>query len=251
MTAKETMKLALHALESADWYIDQLEMLVYSVDDDGTHENRAKVQVAITAIKEALAQPEQEPVAWPMEEQPDGTVIPVDPSEMSGDLVLRLLATPPAATQSEQEPVVCKRCIELESLCDATYVAQGADAYVKEWSQSAVGLGLAKAPQSVAELKATMDDFMSNDLGTSEQTAEVVKFILAPPLGAPSLVFYKVLAKTAISTLTSEQRKILGLKPVSKAWRIICAALLNLLSFSLGKQSPSQEAAMQRIERRT
>jgi transcription elongation factor Elf1 len=129
MTAKETMKLALHALESADWYIDQLEMLVYSVDDDGTHENRAKVQVAITAIKEALAQPEQEPVAWPMEEQPDGTVIPVDPSEMSGDLVLRLLATPPAATQSEQEPVVCKRCIELESLCDATYVAQGADAY--------------------------------------------------------------------------------------------------------------------------
>jgi hypothetical protein len=86
---------ALEALESADWYIDQLEMLVYSsVDDDGTHENRAKVQVAITAIKAALAlpaytkedidrafsagiaegekmvieaqppQPEQEPVAW-------------------------------------------------------------------------------------------------------------------------------------------------------------------------------------------
>ena len=130
-------------------------------------------------------------------------------------------------------------------------IAQGADAYVKEWSQSAVGLGLVKAPQSAAELKATMDDFMSNDLGTSEQTAEVVKFILAPPLGAPSLVFYKVLAKTAISTLTSEQRKILGLKPVSKAWRVICAALLNLLSFSLGKQSPSQEAAMQRIERST
>jgi hypothetical protein len=37
-------------------------MLVYSVDDDGTHENRAKVQVAITAIKEALAQPEHEPM---------------------------------------------------------------------------------------------------------------------------------------------------------------------------------------------
>jgi hypothetical protein len=94
-----------------------------------------------------------------------------------------------------------------------------------------------------------MDDFMSKDLRTSEQTAEVVKFILKPPLGVLSLVFYKVLAKTAISTLTPEQRQILGLKSVSKAWRVICAGLLNLLSFALGKLSPSQEAAMQRIER--
>jgi hypothetical protein len=54
MTKDEALKLTLEALESADWYIDQLEMLVYS--DDGTHETRAKVQVAITAIKTALAQ---------------------------------------------------------------------------------------------------------------------------------------------------------------------------------------------------
>ena len=64
MTKDEAMKLALEALEGADWYINQLELIVYSVDDEGTHENRAKVQSAITAIKEALAQPEQEPVAW-------------------------------------------------------------------------------------------------------------------------------------------------------------------------------------------
>jgi hypothetical protein len=95
MTKDEALKLTLEALESADWYIDQLEMLVYSsVDDDGPHENRAKVQVAIIAIKAALAlpaytkedidrafsagiaegekmvieaqppQPEQKPVAW-------------------------------------------------------------------------------------------------------------------------------------------------------------------------------------------
>ena len=49
------LNLALEALEAADWYIDQLEMIVYCVDDEGTHENRAKVQAAITAIKEALA----------------------------------------------------------------------------------------------------------------------------------------------------------------------------------------------------
>ena len=57
---KEALKLALEALEAGDWYINQLEMIVYCIDDDGTHENRAKVQAAITAIKEALAQDEQE-----------------------------------------------------------------------------------------------------------------------------------------------------------------------------------------------
>lgn len=59
--SKEAMKLALEALEGADWYINRLEMIVYSVDDAGTHENRLKVQQAITAIREALAeQPAQQ-----------------------------------------------------------------------------------------------------------------------------------------------------------------------------------------------
>lgn len=55
MTEEKTLGLALEALEGADWYINQLEMIVYFVDDDGTHENRLKVQQAITAIKETLA----------------------------------------------------------------------------------------------------------------------------------------------------------------------------------------------------
>lgn len=54
MTQTEALKLALEALESVDWYINQLEMLVYSADDTGTHEERAKVQATIAAIKEAL-----------------------------------------------------------------------------------------------------------------------------------------------------------------------------------------------------
>jgi hypothetical protein len=36
--------------------------------------------------------PVQEPVAWPMEEQPDGSIIPVDPSELPSDY----FTTPPA-----------------------------------------------------------------------------------------------------------------------------------------------------------
>ena len=128
-------------------------------------------------------------------------------------------------------------------------IARGADAYVKEWSASATGLGLAEAPQSVAELKATMNDFLKNDLTTSDSTAEVVKFILKPPLGRAPLLFYRVLAKTAVSTLSPAQQEILGLKPVGPAWRWVCARLLKLLSLALGKESPSQEAARGRIAR--
>lgn len=128
-------------------------------------------------------------------------------------------------------------------------IDRGADAYVQEWSKSAAGLGLTVAPQSVAELQDTMNDFLKNDLAPSVETKEVVKFILKPPLGLSALMFYIVLAKTAISTLTPEQQAILGLKPVNRTWRWLCARLLKLLSLALGRESPSQEVARARIAR--
>ena len=48
------LRQALTALESADWYIEQLERVVYSPDDTGTHEVRAKVQSTIAALRERL-----------------------------------------------------------------------------------------------------------------------------------------------------------------------------------------------------
>ena len=51
MTKDEALKLALEALEAADWYINQLEITLYSDDDAGTHEDRLKVQQAIAAIR--------------------------------------------------------------------------------------------------------------------------------------------------------------------------------------------------------
>jgi hypothetical protein len=51
---KEALKLALEALEA-----DELDMV-----DDGSGNMVFRKEQAITAIKEALAQPEQEPVAW-------------------------------------------------------------------------------------------------------------------------------------------------------------------------------------------
>jgi len=58
MNTNEVLKLALESLEGADWYINQLEMIVYSADDAGTQEDRLKVQQAITALREELAKPD-------------------------------------------------------------------------------------------------------------------------------------------------------------------------------------------------
>lgn len=38
----------LEALKAADWYIGQLEPFVYGADDNGVHEEHAKVRAAIT-----------------------------------------------------------------------------------------------------------------------------------------------------------------------------------------------------------
>lgn len=123
------------------------------------------------------------------------------------------------------------------------------DEYVKQWSKSAVGLGLVEAPQSMSELEATMNDFALNELAPSEHTKDVVRFIMKPPLGSAPLIFYRFLAKSAVYTLTDKQREILGLKQVSKGWVTVTRYLLGLLSWTLGKESPSQEVARARIAR--
>jgi hypothetical protein len=56
MTDKDAMKLALDALEtevSIDW-----------TNNDEFNASAEKMHEAITALKERLAQPEQDPVAW-------------------------------------------------------------------------------------------------------------------------------------------------------------------------------------------
>lgn len=57
MTDKETMKLALEALKSQIVWFSRDTMIGKSM--------REKTEKAITAIEEALAQPEQKMVMWP------------------------------------------------------------------------------------------------------------------------------------------------------------------------------------------
>jgi hypothetical protein len=54
MNKDTALRLALEALESADWYINQLEMIVYSIDADGINPERKKVQDAMDILKDAL-----------------------------------------------------------------------------------------------------------------------------------------------------------------------------------------------------
>lgn len=47
-SAERAARDSVEALKEADWYIGQLEALVYSSDDTAVHESRAKVQAAIS-----------------------------------------------------------------------------------------------------------------------------------------------------------------------------------------------------------
>lgn len=55
-TDEALLRQALEALESCDGYIEQLELIVYSPDDTGTHYVRAKVRSTIATLKERLAE---------------------------------------------------------------------------------------------------------------------------------------------------------------------------------------------------
>ena len=96
MTDKEAMKLALDALETeCDIYREH--------DEDGAPEY---ILEAITALKERLAQPEQEPAAvWELFE--DGWDSIADPEWMESlPIGTKLYTHPPQRT--EQEPVAFK-----------------------------------------------------------------------------------------------------------------------------------------------
>jgi uncharacterized protein (DUF2236 family) len=124
---------------------------------------------------------------------------------------------------------------------------QGADRYVREWAKSAQPLGLDTAPQSEAELANVMDNFARNEVVTIAMTPPIVGFILKPPFSRGGLFFYRILANAAIATIDEPFLTVLGLKPRSKSWLKLSKVLLDLLSYMLGHESPSQKIARKRI----
>lgn len=126
-------------------------------------------------------------------------------------------------------------------------INQGADAYVAQWSKSAEPLGLTKAPMSVAELEATLDEFRKNDLAVVDRTFEVVQFILNPPFKGAGKFFYKIISNAAIATLDPREIELLHLKPKSKLWLRISRVCLEIFLAILGPEPPAMKVARERI----
>ncbi len=124
---------------------------------------------------------------------------------------------------------------------------QGADQYVNEWAKSAEPLGLSSAPQSKAELASVMDSFAQNEVVSIAMTPPIVGFILKPPFSKGGLFFYRILANAAIATIDEPFLTVLGLKARSRIWLKASKVLLDLLSYMLGHESPSQKIARARI----
>jgi uncharacterized protein (DUF2236 family) len=123
--------------------------------------------------------------------------------------------------------------------------------YVKEWAKSAEPLGLTDAPKSDAELKAVLDDFLNHEIGEIQPTKRIVHFIIHPPFSKAAMPFYRVLCNAAISTMDPRVLRALGLKQKSRVWLRIVKPLLRALQAVLGKESPSQTIARERIARLT
>jgi uncharacterized protein (DUF2236 family) len=125
---------------------------------------------------------------------------------------------------------------------------QGADQYVREWSQSAAPLGLSVAPLSKNELANVMATFAEREVTSIAMTPPIVGFILKPPFSKGGLFFYRILANAAIATIDEPFLSILGLKPRSRNWLRVSKLLLDFLSYMLGHESPSQKIARKRID---
>lgn len=121
--------------------------------------------------------------------------------------------------------------------------------YVKEWARSAEPLGLTDAPRSDQELSEVLDGFLDNEIGEIEATRRIVHFIIHPPFSKAAMPFYRVLCNAAISTMDSRVLKALGLRNKSRIWLKVVSPMLRTLQLLLGKESPSQTIARQRIAR--
>ncbi len=123
--------------------------------------------------------------------------------------------------------------------------------YVKEWARSAEPLGLKGAPSSDQELHDVLEDFLNNEIGEIEPTRRIVGFIINPPFSQAAMPFYRTLCNAAISTLDPRVLTALGLKSKSRIWLKVVTPMLRVLQLLLGKESPSQTIARQRIARIT
>ncbi len=125
----------------------------------------------------------------------------------------------------------------------------GADEYVRLWSKSVEPLGLKKVPMNESELLQTMEDFKVK-LVVNEETRDVIKWLQRPPIPVPARPFYALFFQSALASIPSEYREMIGLKSLP-LWflRPVTKTVLRAMRLAIGPESPIEDAARARLAR--
>lgn len=126
----------------------------------------------------------------------------------------------------------------------------GANQYVHEWAKAGELIGVPNPPRSEGELRSQLEAFrLAGILKSDERVAEAVKFIRNPGLPKNFMPVYRILFAGAVASIPVEYRMLLGLR--RPWWPAITATRLTLalLRAALGARSPSEKAAVRRLQR--
>ena len=125
----------------------------------------------------------------------------------------------------------------------------GADEYVRLWADSVKPLGLDTAPQSEAELLATLESFKPK-LVVTDQTKSVIHWIKNAPLPPMAKPVYALLFQSALASMPADYKSMIGLKSLP-LWftRPVTTSMLRLMRLAIGPESPIEDAAKARLRR--
>ena len=131
----------------------------------------------------------------------------------------------------------------------------GPDAYVREWAQAGRLMGVEFPPEGKDALDRELGEWIAAGiLRGDERVAETVAFLRHPPLHPLLKPGYRVLFEAAVLSLAPEYRRLLGLRtarlgPLPLPVRLPAWATLAVVRLALGRASPSELAARQRLRR--
>lgn len=129
----------------------------------------------------------------------------------------------------------------------------GPDEYVRQWALAGELMGVTDPPRSLDELRSQLAEYDA-ELTSSDQVQDALAYVRRPPLPRSQRLGYRILFTGAVATLTPRQRELLGLTlphigPVPLPVKPAVLLVLGLIKLGLGRQGPSEAAALRRIRR--
>jgi uncharacterized protein (DUF2236 family) len=131
----------------------------------------------------------------------------------------------------------------------------GPDAYVREWAQAGRLMGVEDPPLTEADMRRQLDRWYDNgELRADSRVEETVAFIRNPPLHPLLRPGYRILFAGAVYSLEPKYRDMLGLRtprlgPFPVPVKLATKVTLGVVHLALGRRSPSELAARQRLRR--